>query len=55
VSRPALVAPDGFKGSFPAIEVAAAIARGLEAAGQEAVEVPLADGGDGTASGSTDC
>ncbi|MDP8942697.1 MAG: glycerate kinase, partial [Actinomycetota bacterium] len=48
MSRPALVAPDSFKGSFPAIEVAAAIARGLEAAGQEAVEVPLADGGEGT-------
>jgi glycerate kinase len=48
VSRPALVAPDSFKGSFPAVEVAAAIARGLEAAGQEAAEVPLADGGEGT-------
>ena len=48
MSRPALVAPDSFKGSFPAVEVAAAIARGLEAAGQEAVEVPLADGGEGT-------
>ncbi len=48
MSRTALVAPDSFKGSFPAIEVAAAIARGLEAAGQEAVEGPLADGGEGT-------
>jgi len=48
VSRPGLVAPDSFKGSFPAVEVAAAIARGLKAAGQEAVELPLADGGEGT-------
>ena len=48
MSRPALVAPDSFKGSFPAVEVAAAIARGLEAGGQEAVELPLADGGEGT-------
>ena len=48
MSGPALVAPDSFKGSFPAVEVAAAIARGLEAAGQAAVEMPLADGGEGT-------
>jgi glycerate kinase len=45
---PALVAPDKFKGTFSAPEVAAAIARGLRAAGREAVELPVADGGDGT-------
>jgi glycerate kinase len=45
---PALVAPDSFKGTFTAAEVAAAIARGLLAAGQPANELPLADGGEGT-------
>jgi glycerate 2-kinase len=45
---PALVAPDSFKGTFSAPEVAAAIARGLRAAGCEAVELPVADGGEGT-------
>ena len=48
MSRPSLVAPDGFKGSFTAVEVAAAIARGLRAAGGEAIELPVADGGEGT-------
>jgi glycerate kinase len=48
VSGPVLVAPDSFKGSFWAVEVAAAIARGLKAAGHEALEMPLADGGEGT-------
>ena len=48
MSRPALVAPDSFKGSFSAAEVAAAIARGLRAGGREAVEMPVADGGEGT-------
>jgi len=48
VSRPALVAPDSFKGTFSAAEVAAAIARGLRAGGREAVELPVADGGEGT-------
>ena len=47
-ARPALVAPDSFKGSFSASEVAAAIAGGLRAAGREAVELPVADGGEGT-------
>src|SRR3954454_3322563 len=46
---PALVAPDSFKGTFTAAEVAAAIARGLRAAGQPADELPVADGGEGTA------
>jgi glycerate kinase len=45
---PALVAPDSFKGTFSAAEVAAAIARGLRGAGREAVELPVADGGEGT-------
>ena len=45
---PALVAPDSFKGTFTAAEVAAAIARGLRRAGQDAVELPVADGGEGT-------
>ena len=48
MSPTALVAPDSFKGSFAAAEVAAAIARGLRVAGLEAVEMPLADGGEGT-------
>jgi glycerate kinase len=46
---PALVAPDSFKGTFAASEVAAAIARGLRAGGQEAFDLPVADGGEGTA------
>ena len=45
---PALVAPDSFKGTFSAREVAAAIAEGLRDAGREAVELPVADGGEGT-------
>lgn len=47
--RPALVAPDAFKGSFTAAEVADAIAEGLEAAGVPADRCPIADGGEGTA------
>lgn len=43
-----LVAPDSFKGTFSAGEVAAAIARGLREGGREAVELPIADGGEGT-------
>jgi glycerate kinase len=43
-----LVAPDSFKGTFSAREVAAALARGLRAGGLEAVELPIADGGEGT-------
>jgi glycerate kinase len=45
---PALVAPDSFKGTFSAREVAAAIADGLRAADREARELPVADGGEGT-------
>jgi glycerate 2-kinase len=47
--RPVLVAPDSFKGTFRATEVAAAIGRGLESAGLEPPDLcPVADGGDGT-------
>jgi glycerate kinase len=43
------VAPDKFKGTFSAFEVAAAVARGLERAGLEPPDLcPIADGGDGT-------
>ena len=48
MSGRALVAPDSFKGTLAAGEVAAAIARGLRAAGREADELPVADGGEGT-------
>jgi glycerate 2-kinase len=48
VTLPVLVAPDSFKGTFSAREVAAAIATGLRAAGRDAVEFPVADGGEGT-------
>ena len=44
-----LVAPDSFKGTLSAAEVAAAIAGGLRRAGAEAEELPVADGGEGTA------
>ena len=44
----ALVAPDSFKGTFSAPEVAAAIAAGLRTGGREADEMPVADGGEGT-------
>ncbi|MHB8659108.1 MAG: glycerate kinase family protein [Solirubrobacteraceae bacterium] len=44
----ALVAPDDFKGTFTAPQVAGAIAAGLRYAGVEADELPIADGGDGT-------
>lgn len=46
-----VVAPDSFKESLTAIEVSAAIRRGLQQQWPEAevVEMPLADGGEGTA------
>jgi glycerate 2-kinase len=47
-AAPALVAPDSFKGTFSAHDVAAAIAAGLREAGREAEELPVADGGEGT-------
>ena len=49
MTRPVLVAPDSFKGTFSAHEVAAAVAAGVRSAGLEAVEMPVADGGEGTA------
>jgi glycerate 2-kinase len=48
VTLPVLVAPDSFKGTFSAAEVAAAIAAGLRSADRETVELPVADGGEGT-------
>ncbi|WP_205696552.1 glycerate kinase [Conexibacter sp. SYSU D00693] len=47
---PVLVAPDSFKGTLRATEVASAIGRGLERAGLHPPDLcPIADGGDGTA------
>ncbi|MHA6782203.1 glycerate kinase [Pseudonocardia saturnea] len=43
-----LVAPDKFKGSATAAQVAAHLAAGLRDAGRYAVELPVADGGEGT-------
>ena len=43
-----LVAPDSFKGTITAPDVAAAIARGVRTVGSTAVELPVADGGEGT-------
>jgi glycerate 2-kinase len=47
--RPVLVAPDSFKGTFSALQVAGAIGRGLERAGLMPPDLcPVADGGEGT-------
>jgi glycerate kinase len=47
--RPVLVAPDSFKGTFRASEVAGAIGRGLERGGLMPPDLcPVADGGEGT-------
>jgi glycerate kinase len=46
---PVLVAPDKFKGTLTAAEVAAAIAAGIRDGGRSAEELPVADGGEGTA------
>jgi glycerate 2-kinase len=43
-----LSAPDKFRGTLTARQAAAAIAAGAEQAGWSAVELPLADGGEGT-------
>ena len=43
-----LAAPDKFKGTLSARQAAAAIALGAKRAGWDAVELPLADGGEGT-------
>ncbi|MGN9780090.1 glycerate kinase [Nonomuraea sp. ZG12] len=51
-----LVAPDKFKGSLTAAEVAAVVAAALEAGpGVAAVELPVADGGDGTVDAAVAC
>ncbi len=42
-----LVAPDSFKGTFSAAEVAEAIGRGLESAGRSVDRCPVSDGGEG--------
>lgn len=43
-----LVAPDSFKGTYTAAEVAAAIAAGVHDGGRLATQLPVADGGEGT-------
>jgi len=43
-----VAAPDKFKGTATAYEICAAIAKAVEAAGSTCVQVPMADGGDGT-------
>ncbi len=43
-----VLAPDSFKGTLSAPAVAAALARGVRSAGAEALELPVADGGEGT-------
>jgi glycerate 2-kinase len=48
LTLPVLVAPDSFKGTFSAREVAHALAEGLHSAGRETRELPVADGGEGT-------
>jgi glycerate kinase len=45
----ALLCPASLKGVCPASAAAAALARGLRAAGADADELPIADGGEGTA------
>jgi len=47
-ARRFLIAPDSFKGTFAASEVAEAMAAGVREAGAEADLCPLADGGEGT-------
>ncbi len=49
IPQTVLVAPDSFKGTFTAVEVAAAIGAGLSGAGREVDLCPVADGGEGTA------
>jgi glycerate kinase len=46
----ALACPASLKGVLGAADAAAALAEGLRGAGAEAVELPVADGGEGTAS-----
>ena len=45
----AVACPDKFRGTLSAADATAAIARGLERAGfDDVVDIPLADGGEGT-------
>jgi glycerate 2-kinase len=48
IPRTILVAPDSFKGTLTADEVAQAIGRGLQAEGRPVDLCPVADGGEGT-------
>ncbi|MDI9972302.1 glycerate kinase [Rhodococcus sp. IEGM 1307] len=43
-----LIAPDSFKGTYTAREVADAVATGVESSGGTAIRLPVADGGEGT-------
>lgn len=43
-----LVAPDSFKGTYSAAEVATAIGAGINDGGGRAIQLPVADGGEGT-------
>lgn len=43
-----LIAPDSFKGTYTAAQVAEAIGRGVENSGSCALRLPVADGGEGT-------
>ncbi|MEU1983212.1 glycerate kinase [Nocardia sp. NPDC019395] len=43
-----LIAPDSFKGTFTAAEVAETVGKGVEEAGGRANRLPVADGGEGT-------
>lgn len=43
-----LVAPDSFKGTYSAADVATAIGAGIRDGGGRAVQLPVADGGEGT-------
>ncbi|MEV0685293.1 glycerate kinase [Nocardia sp. NPDC050378] len=43
-----LIAPDSFKGTYTAREVADAVAAGVESFGEKAIRLPVADGGEGT-------
>ncbi len=45
---PLLLAPDAFKGTLSAVEVADALAAGVQAAGGASDRCPVADGGEGT-------
>ncbi|MBV7296156.1 glycerate kinase [Corynebacterium sp. TAE3-ERU12] len=45
----AVICPDSFKSTATAPQVAAALARGLNRAGIDTVNIPMADGGEGTA------